>query len=121
MKKTKLIWQKCSLGQNNDEKCSGKASTYSWDDAVKNCESLQLADKKWRLPTKEELESIIVTDSKPSINQNLFPSTEIAYYWTSTITANDTNSAWFISFSDGYMSEGYLKEYPAYARCVSSP
>ena len=27
---TGLIWQKCSVGQNNDASCSGTAATYNW-------------------------------------------------------------------------------------------
>ena len=27
---TGLMWQKCSVGQNNDSTCSGSAVTYNW-------------------------------------------------------------------------------------------
>ena len=59
--KTKLIWQKCSIGQNNDATCSGKATRLSWDwgRAKNSCKKLKLAGKKWRLPEKEELKSLI--------------------------------------------------------------
>ena len=56
----------------------------------------------WRLPTKEELQGIVVsgpvTPIDPTIDTEWFPNTQRNGYWTSTQFGNFAFSAWFIGF-----------------------
>jgi hypothetical protein len=49
----------CSQGQNNDSTCSGTATTATWQQALQYCNSLTLASKSWRLPSFNELKSLV--------------------------------------------------------------
>jgi len=51
-KATGLVWQKCSRGQNNH------ATATNWTDAGSYCSSLSLASRTWRLPSRQELETL---------------------------------------------------------------
>lgn len=118
---TGLVWQKCSMGQNNDASCSGTALEYNWYqasgtyDATYNasnqnvCGSLTLDVGGWRLPSKKELLSIVyysIPFSGPTIHQTMFPNTISSYYWSSTTFAYPSgamaNNAWYVSFNDGH-------------------
>lgn len=65
---TKLTWQRCSVGQTwTGETCAGEASSFKWDDAM------QLAKDGWRLPTVDELDTLVFCSSgqrKPSVRLN---------------------------------------------------
>jgi len=119
-KATGLIWQKCSIGQKNDKNCTGKALFLNWDDSIKQCESLNIESKKWRLPTKEELETIIEKGSEPSINTQIFPNTNILWYWSSTLYPKAPEYVWRVSFNKGKFG-GILKTNTSYIRCVTGP
>lgn len=93
--KTGLIWQRATA--------PGK---YNWYDATSYCESLTLAGySDWRLPSKEELESLVDTNYLPTIEINYFPDTKLSYYWSSSTYAYDTDLAWDVDFQWG---EGYV-------------
>ncbi|MDX1961029.1 MAG: DUF1566 domain-containing protein [Leptospiraceae bacterium] len=99
-----LIWQKCSIGQTGED-CQGfiifgKAKKMNWKDANIECKSLQLTGKKWRLPSKEELETLVDTKNNPKINTEFFPNTASAY-WSSTIHEHYSDNAWYVFFSSG--------------------
>lgn len=117
----KLMWQKCSIGQDNNYLCSGEATKHTWEDASKLCKNLKLEGKKWRLPTVIELQTIV--DYKrftPWINSRFFPNTHSNAYWSSSMLAQSTNSAWLIEFGTDYMYTGN-KPYDYYVRCVTDP
>jgi len=55
--KTKLTWARCSVGQEwKHEHCVGTISTFTFADAQKQ------ANEAWRVPTKDELVSLIDSD-----------------------------------------------------------
>jgi len=130
---TGLMWQKCSVGQNNDSTCSGSASTYNWypasgtHDATYNpssesvCGALTLGNHNdWRLPSKKELMSIVeysIPGPGPAIKTAFFPNTDAACYWLSTTYAGDPVSAFLVNFYDGYVTYGY-KSGIGRVRCV---
>ena len=117
---TGLIWQKCSVGQNNDASCSGTAVNYNWYqasgtyDATYNsstqnvCGALNLGgSSSWRLPSKKELMSIVdysIPYPGPTILQPRFPNTIASYYWSSTTFAGYPYFAWGVGFDDGCVS-----------------
>lgn len=55
----------------------------------------------WRLPTRDELNSIVSYDLKPSIDSTYFPNTVPLYYWTSVPYAYKNLHVWTISFQSG--------------------
>jgi len=58
--KTHLIWQRCCVGQQwVDGKVTGNPQLLSWDEVQKIL--AQESDKGWRLPTFEELKTLIIT------------------------------------------------------------
>ena len=58
----------------------------------------------WRLPTREELHTIVIEGMQPpgpTINTNYFPNTSSFFYWSSTTYAKDTDKALGVDFGDG--------------------
>jgi Protein of unknown function (DUF1566) len=130
---TALVWQKCSVGQNNDAICSGTAATYNWYQAsgtydgsyntatLNICGNLALAGGGWRLPGKKELTSIVdysIPYPGPTIQQSWFPHTVASYYWSSTTYASHPSDAWIVYFYDGHVYYGSSKDGSFYVRCV---
>ena len=127
---TTLIWQKCSVGQNNDATCSGTAKGYTWYQAVGEynasynsttqnvCGALNLGGTTgWRLPSKKELMSIVdysIPYPGPTIQKSIFPNTFASYYWSSTAYAGSTSSAWYVNFSYGYVYNYSYKSHSVY-------
>ena len=86
-----------------------------WQDAIDICKKLTFASHKdWRLPTVEELRSIVdyacgAKSNEPAIDTKFFPDTKCSWYWTSTPCSWDSTSAWCVGFSHGdvyYGDEG---------------
>ena len=119
---TGLLWQRCSAGLNNDTTCSGYERSYTWSEATSYCSSLSLGGKTWRLPTINELKSLVDygKSSSPSIDTAVFPNTQSYYYWSSSTYAQFTNGAWFVNFNYGGVSLNY-KTNNYYVRCVTGP
>ncbi|WP_350997937.1 DUF1566 domain-containing protein [Shewanella sp. TB7-MNA-CIBAN-0143] len=120
-KQTNLMWIRCSLGQTwQDGACKGSPSTFSWLYA----NTLSYSDgnhSDWRLPTKEELSSLVFCSSgkpiywktndelctgnfeSPTIAQTAFPQTPSGPFWTSTAQDNASmGNKWLIYFDQGY-------------------
>lgn len=130
---TGLMWQKCSVGKDNDTSCSGTASGYNWYQAtgtysaISNpssqnvCGSLNLSGyNDWRLPTNKELTTILdsaIPGGAPTINTTFFPNTLAWPYWTSTTWVGQDYAAWRVNFQFG--DDGtYYKQTGYYVRCV---
>jgi len=100
---TSLEWQRCALGQTWDAKknvCSGRPKSVTWDRANRLIEA-QTKDG-WRLPTGEELLSIVERcHPSPSINPQVFPNTQGSLYWTSSIDSGGLGRVWSVSFFKG--------------------
>lgn len=107
-------------GYKNQGKCSlAQCNTQSYID---NINKKQLCGSiRWRLPTREELRSIVNYQIKypgPTIDQRYFPNTRNQFYWSAVPDANDKDSAWGIGFSFGY-DYAYFKSDHGYVRLVS--
>ncbi|MFO4665545.1 Lcl C-terminal domain-containing protein [Vibrio cholerae] len=106
---TELIWQRCSLGQSWDgTDCTGEVTTYTWGDAFAAGAGSTLGGfSDWRLPNKNELASIVEYRCyQPAINNQQFPNTPSAMYWSSSPIARDRYYAWYVNFLSGYVSYG---------------
>jgi len=85
----------------------------TWDEALKYCESL---GDGWRLPTIEELFSVIdYSEYNPATHVKGF--LESSYYWSSTTYAYENESVWLVYFLNGYVLYGY-KDYSHCVRAV---
>jgi hypothetical protein len=112
--KTGLVWVK-----DHDVIVDKKfAKRMTWKDAVEACKSLDYSGHKdWRLPTREELCSIVdLTRSEPAIDP-IFKAHTDDWYWTSTTCAWYAGSAWCVDFNDGSVDD-FFKGSNGYVRPV---
>lgn len=56
--------------------------------ATKHCKGLKLRGTGWRVPTIDELESILDKMAVPTIDKSVFPDTTIEHFYTSTLEEN---------------------------------
>jgi hypothetical protein len=57
----------------------------------------------WRVPTREELRSIVhYGKTNPTIDTNYFPNTIATYFWSSSPNAFFSSNAWLLYFNYGY-------------------
>lgn len=135
--KTGLEWMRCSLGQTwNGRGCTGEARTFTWDNAMEaakkiNAEGGYCGHRDWRLPTIEELNTLVYCSSgkrknwqpgseggecegnfqSPTINLVAFPDTPASGFWSSSPFADSTDDAWYLYFDYGYVSDGDEHDY----------
>jgi len=106
-KKTGLMWVRCSVGQQWDGSvCKGEAAIFTWAEALNlaNLEKFAGYDD-WRLPNKNQLESIVEGRCvEPSVALEVFPSTQSAFYWTSSPYAGLGTGAWSVDFGYGVVT-----------------
>ncbi|MBN2108609.1 MAG: DUF1566 domain-containing protein [Deltaproteobacteria bacterium] len=98
---TGLMWEK-----------SAGLTAYTWAQAKAYCENLILGEQSdWRLPTRNELQSIVDYNSyNPSISTTFFPDTVASAYWSSTVNADGTSLAWLVDFYYGAVSHYYTPD-----------
>lgn len=106
---TGLMWDKCSIGLSGNTCATGSATLHTWQQALAAAVTANGATYKtysdWRLPNKNELESLVdITLFAPSINTTSFPATQSGSYWTSTNYYSSPSYAWLIDFNNGYAS-----------------
>ena len=115
-KNTDLTWMRCSYGQDWIEGvgCSGSVKLLDWDSAMG---LRSRGDPAWRLPQKDELQSIVAPGcKKPAVNETVFPGTPSIQYWTST--ASGPSYAWVVFFRTGMATWNFLKPTPFAVRLV---
>jgi hypothetical protein len=97
---------------------SSQKSSEDWDDAIEYCDKLVLNNMgKWRLPTFNELLSIVdFTRVNPAINP-VFEYVNEGTYWTSRDFSATTSRAWTIDFRTGKTYYSY-KTTNHSVRCV---
>jgi len=117
--KTGLIWIK----NPHTDLPEGFKERMDWQQAINACAKLNFASHKdWRLPTSEELISIIdwtrgAKDNEPTIDVAIFPNTKCSYYWTATTCPWSSGSAWLVDFDGGHVNY-YNKDASNYVRPV---
>jgi hypothetical protein len=103
-----LIWRRCSEGQSWDGVgCKGGATNFKWEAALQHAQAMALATGvAWRLPSVEELASLLARASKPPmLNQGVFTNTQADWYWSASPYAPDHQYAWVVDFYTG--TQGY--------------
>jgi hypothetical protein len=119
--KTGLIWIKNPHTDLPKEFKSGMP----WQQAIGVCKDLNFAGHKdWRLPTIEELISIIdweagAKSNESTINTKFFPDTKTSWYWTITSCPWDAGHARVVNFSFGSVGN-WDKDVSNYVRPVRS-
>ncbi len=72
----------------------------------------------WRLPNLIELSSIVDEACyKPAINSTRFPNTPPSYYWSATVSEDDSYYAWGVYFDYGSARDEY-DDYDGHVRLV---
>ena len=104
---TGLMWMRCALGQEwNGSICDGTAVALPWKEALKQAALQEFSGyKDWRLPNKNELESLIEERCVvPAVNAEVFPATPTKYFWTSSPYAGLATAAWSVDFGFGVVT-----------------
>lgn len=119
---TGLIWDQCSWGLSGTSCSTGSAGTYTWAPALTVAVTANSISYKgrtdWRLPNRNELESLInLSRASPAIDTLAFPGTPAYGYWSSTIYPINTANAGYANFADGDTDIGF-KTYSLYVRLV---
>lgn len=99
-----LVWE---------DKRNAKLEEKSWQFAKNYCKDLETDNKKWRLPTLNELKSYNKTPHTNNIVQD-------DYYWSSTQNVKDENEALIFDISNKNPCEGLIAEDNYYVLCVRS-
>ncbi|WP_298607889.1 DUF1566 domain-containing protein [uncultured Thiothrix sp.] len=99
-----------SIG-NNSTYCNTKAFV------TRVNQSSYCGANNWRLPTREELNSLVDYAASPKIDTRYFPFVQSNYYWTSVPYAYLNKHVWAISFQYGGGSP-WEKQYDYPARLV---
>ncbi len=99
---TGLMWKKCLEGQMG-AKCFGTATAYPWELAQQRAQALNnqrfAGYTDWRLPTRQELLSIVEQQCEnPSANLQIFPHTPAAGLWSGDEAGMN---AWSLDFTRG--------------------
>ena len=89
----------------------GKHLSLNWKKAIEYCENL---GHGWRLPTIEELFSIVDFSKKDPACRITKADVQSSYYWSSNPCADSSNHAWSIYMGNGHVSY-YNKSYADYA------
>jgi hypothetical protein len=78
----------------------------TWPQASAYCANLNLAGGGFRLPTIAELNTLLISDTWPTIDLTVFPNTPMEPVWSSTEYAADF--AWQIEFTEAAPQGGEL-------------
>jgi len=95
------------------------AELSSFARAVRYCSALIInGNASFRVPSVNELQTL-VDDTNPelAIDPEVFPGASADDYWSTSLLAGDPESAWFVSFSDGFSGTTALTT-PKAVRCV---
>ena len=116
---TNLQWMRCALGQTwNGQTCVGGAKKFNWNDAIKIAKETRHAGyTDWRLPTIDELKTLIVKGQQPAIHQQAFPNTPRSWFWSGSPDADVANYACYVNFNNGYAYNDY-RYYYSHVRLV---
>lgn len=93
-KETGLIW----------ERSPNNATPMKWNEAIIYCYQKSIGNRKgWRLPTVEELASLVdPTQSAPSLpSGHPFNNVATYDYWSATTVVNADSQAWLVGFGSG--------------------
>lgn len=102
--RTRLMWKQCNEGLSGGACSVGTVTYLTWSDALLTAKNSAFAGfNDWRLPNKQELESLVDESCYfPAINDAVFPNTVAVGTWTGTTWPTGPTSASIIHFLYGY-------------------
>ncbi|MCR4320424.1 MAG: DUF1566 domain-containing protein, partial [Candidatus Brocadiaceae bacterium] len=92
-KETGLVWEK-----------SPDTTTRTWTSAIAYAYAKNVGNRKgWRLPTVEELASLVdPTQNNPALpSGHPFTNVQSLQYWSASTFAGNTSNAWYVHFLNG--------------------
>ena len=102
-----IVWLRCSVGQTWDgdsKTCMGNLVKLNHDEIKIALQ--QASDQlggEWRLPTLEELESLVCKECEPpKIKKKYFPNISPEAYWTSKRNFLNRKMVWTVNFMTGH-------------------
>ena len=104
---TGVTWLRCSLGQVWDpslETCTGKIVKLNHEEiAIALTQAKEKLGGDWRLPSREELVSLVCGDCPPpKINSKYFPNFSSEAYWTGDKNWLNPRTYWTVNFMTGH-------------------
>jgi len=94
-KETGLVW----------ERYPDNFTVEDWYVASRLSYRLEVANRKgWRLPTIEELASLVDNDNSPALPAGHPFNVQVGQYWSSTTDTELADYAWIVNFSGGGMT-----------------
>jgi hypothetical protein len=111
---TGLVWQR-----------NLSASSYTFEQARAYCDGLELDRPGYRVPSMKELQTLVdeTKGEGPAVDEQPFPGTPGGRFWSSSQSAREPTSAWFVNFATGESAEvttalGEIKNLKNRVRCV---
>jgi len=92
-KETGLVWEK-----------DPSSAIQTWLQGIENCYTRTVGGRKgWRLPTIEELNSLVdATSSNPALlGGHPFDNIQLGWYWTNNTDSKHPANAWYVDFASG--------------------
>ena len=104
---TGVTWLRCSVGQVWDpsvETCTGQIVKLNHEEiAIALTQAKEKLGGDWRLPSREELVSLVCGDCPPpKINSKYFPNISPEAYWTSDKNKLNRKNFWSVNFMTGH-------------------
>ncbi len=131
---TGLMWMRPCVGQRwHQGQVVGEACELDWDDAMQLTGGGFAGYDDWRLPTREELNSLVYSSTRlrkpfddegvggacegeyqtPTIDLDAFPNTPEEGFWSSSRNANDPALIWGVDFQFGVVDSWSIDSYGA--------
>ena len=100
---TSLTWKRCAEGQTwSGTTCTGAAATTSWAAAVALNGATFAGKSTWRLPSLDELKSIVdASVASPTIDRLAFPGAPSSTFWTGSLLQGNANNVSVVDFATG--------------------
>ncbi len=105
-KRSKLVWRACVAGMSwNGQQCEGTSQTFNYSMAGITLDELNESRDSgrddWRLPTREELDTLVEKRCyRPAINLNVFSFSPESGFWSSSAGDSDRR-VWVVHFLHG--------------------